>query len=109
MPTTTPVVERMHPGAAAPVTVLDLDDLSRTVRFPRGSRVVVDATAPGEVSLPSLAAIVRWRRRLRAGGGNLVVAADGAVAAALTRTGLHWVLPHRPTVDDAVAAVSADV
>ncbi len=95
-------------GPAPSVTVLRIDRLTDVRRVPRGSRVVVDATHAPDGCLPALASAVRWRRRLRAGGGTLVLAANDVVTAALSRTGLRWVLPHCPTVDEAVAAASAE-
>jgi hypothetical protein len=91
-----------------PVTVLRVEELAGLRRPPPGSRIVVDATRAQDSYLPALATAVRWRRRLRASGGTLVIAADDAVTAALTRTGLRWVLPHRRTVEEASAAAATE-
>jgi hypothetical protein len=68
------------------------------------ANLVVDATVDAPVSL--LARAVRVRRRLRACGGDLVVAAGPRTVDVLRRTGLDRCLPTRPNIKAAVGALS---
>jgi hypothetical protein len=87
------------------VLVLRLSDLSRARGWHLPALVVVDATIDDAPSLPVLAHLVMIRRRLRAAGGNLVVAASPAVAGMLRGNGLHWAVPACDDLTGAIAAV----
>ena len=69
------------------------------------ARVVIDATGDDPPSLPVLAQIVLVRRRLRAAGGDVVIAASPETAAVLRSTGLHWAVPCWQDVSSAVDAM----
>jgi len=87
------------------VFVLRMSDLDRARGWHVSALVVVDATRDEAPALPVLAQIVMLRRRLRAGGGNLVVAASPDVAGVLRGSGLHWAVPCRTDLTGAIAAV----
>jgi hypothetical protein len=105
-------IERTWEGASTlasdpddDVFVLPLSDLDRARGWHLPALVVVDATRADAPSLPVLAHLVMLRRRLRAAGGNLVVAASPAVAAMLRGNGLHWAVPSCDDLTGAMAAV----
>ena len=87
------------------VFVMPLSDLDRTRGWHLPALVVVDATRDDAPPLPVIAHLVMLRRRLRAAGGNLVVASSPAVAAMLRGNGLHWAVPCCDDLSGAVAAV----
>jgi hypothetical protein len=87
------------------VYLVRLDDLDHMHHWAVPARVVVDARADRTPPLPVLAQLVLLRRRLRAAGGDLVLAASPATAASLLSTGLHWVMPAGDDLSGAVDAV----
>jgi len=96
------------PTTAADVQVLKAENLNLNgARL--GRRVVVDATGISAPSLPWLARLVHLRRKLRAHGGDLLLAANSATARQLWTSGLVKVLPARDDVPTAVAALGAPV
>jgi hypothetical protein len=90
----------MSDGDVLVVPVTRLGD----VRGLDGELVVVDATA-SPTPLPLLARTARLRRRLKAAGGELILAAGPATAAELHRSGLDRSLPCRPDVPSALTAI----
>jgi hypothetical protein len=85
------------------VYVVDVADLADMRNWHVPARVVIDARSE-EPAAAALAQIVVLRRRLRASGGDLAVAASPTTASALRCTGLHWVIS---CCDDVSAAISA--
>lgn len=69
------------------------------------ARVVVDYTADQVPTLPMLAQVVLLRRRLRAAGGDVVIAANPQTAALLRSSGLHWAVPCCYDLSSAVEAL----
>lgn len=94
---------------APSVRVVDLAELlaAVTVVDDHRSTLIVDATRPAELPVTVLARLVRVRRAVKAGGGDLVLVAGAPVAHLLLRTGLLFSLPCFETVDDAMGAVDA--
>jgi hypothetical protein len=91
------------------VRVVDLSELPSAVTAAddHPSTLVVDATRPTDLPVTVLARLVRIRRAVRAGGGDLVLVARAPVAHLLLRTGLLFSLPCFETVPDAIGAVDA--
>lgn len=87
------------------VFVMPMSDLDRARGWHLRALVVVDATRDDAPPLPVLAQLVMLRRRLRAAGGNLVVAASPGVASMLRGNGLHWAVPCCDDLSGAMAAV----
>jgi hypothetical protein len=85
--------------AELPSVVAVVDDLP--------AALVVDATRPAELPVTALARLVRLRRVVRAGGGELVLVAGAPVAQLLRRTGLVFSLPYFETVSEAVGSLGA--
>jgi hypothetical protein len=75
------------------VYVIQPADLPQMRGWHVPARVVLDATRneplPGHV----LAQVVVLRRRLKAAGGELIVAAGPETARGLCRNGVHWAVP----------------
>jgi len=93
----------------APVRVVALAEVLAAVAAieDHPSTLVVDATRSAELPVTTLARLVRIRRAVRAGGGDLVLVAGAPVAHLLLRTGLLFSLPCFETVADAVGSVDA--
>lgn len=70
-------------------------------------RLVVDSLEQPP-TLPALAKIVVIRRRLRASGGDLVLAGGPETVELLQRYGLQWALPCEVSLDDAAEALTED-
>jgi hypothetical protein len=85
--------------------VVRLADIPQMRDWHVTASVVVDATLDAAPSRQQLAQIVVLRRRLRAAGGNLVVAANADTADALRATGLHWAVPCHSDLSIALTAV----
>jgi len=91
------------PTVNAPV-VVPVTELERIRRFDAGSFVVVDGLST-DVPLPVLARMVAMRRLVRAGGGDLVLAASETTALTLRRAGLWMLLATEPSIEAAAAAL----
>lgn len=87
------------------VYVMQIGDVPQLRGWHVPALVVIDATRDPAPSLTALAQIVLVRRRLRAAGGNLVVAASPAVAGLLRSTGLDWAIPCCSDLTAALVAV----
>jgi hypothetical protein len=98
-------VRRIGPDPDDDVYVLPLGDLGDVRGWHVPARVVVDATHDDAPTLAVLAQIVLLRRRLRAAGGDLVIAASPSTAAALRSAGLHWAVSCRHDLSSALAIV----
>ena len=66
-----------------------------------GCRVIVDATRADVLLPPTLASLVRLRRRVAATGGSLVVVAGDGAGRSIRRSGLQYSLPCAPNLSEA--------
>jgi len=75
------------------VYVIQPSDLPRMRGWHVPARVVVDATREEHLTRQTLAQIVVLRRRLKAAGGELILAASTRTAQRLCGYGVHWAVP----------------
>jgi hypothetical protein len=88
-----------------PVQVVPIESLMRADTDLDSNCIVVDALDVDVLPLPAIARAVHWQRRLGP-RGRVVLAVSQAAVRSLVASGLHTVLPHRLTLDQAIGVAA---